>query len=138
MQNSNNQNKEGRKGRLGPKFQYEQSFMNKVVADYMAGDESMNQVATRYQITKHQLVYWYSLFSSELRKTTLEKPIISTTVTEQEKKEFEALKKQNEELLKKLDYANLKAFGLQTMIEVAEEQFNIEIQKKSGTKPSAE
>ena len=104
----------------------------------MAGDESMNQVATRYQITKHQLVYWYSLFSSELRKTTLEKPIISITVTEQEKKEFEALKKQNEELLKKLDYANLKVFGLQTMIEVAEEQFNIEIQKKPGTKPSAE
>jgi hypothetical protein len=45
MQNSNNQ---GRKGRLGMQFQYEQSFMNKVVADYMAGDQSMNQVAARY------------------------------------------------------------------------------------------
>lgn len=135
MQNSNNQ---GRKGRQGGHFRYEQSFMNKVVADYMAGDQSMNQVAARYQITKHQLVYWYSLFSSELRQTTLEKPIKSTAMTEQEKKEFDALKKQNEELRKKLDHANLKAFAFQTMIEVAEEQFNIEIQKKPGTKPSAE
>jgi transposase-like protein len=135
MQNSNNQ---GRKGRLGPQFQYEQSFMNKVVADYMAGDQSMSQVAARYKITKTQVAYWYSLFSSELRQTTLEKPIISTAMTEQEKKEFDALKKQNEELRKKLEHANLKAFAFQTMIEVAEEQFNIEIQKKPGTKPSAE
>ena len=135
MQNSNSQ---GRKGRLGPQFRYEQSFMNKVVADYMSGDQSMTQVAARYQITKHQLIYWHSLFSSELRKTTLEKPIISTAVTEQEQKEFEALKKQNEELRKKLEQANLKAFAWQTMVEVAEEQFNIEIQKKPGTKQSAE
>ena len=134
MQNSNNQ---GRTGRLGMQFQYEQSFMNKVVADYMAGDQSMNQVAARYQITKHQLAYWYSLFSSELRQTILEKPIISTAMTDQEKKEFEALKKQNEELRKKLDHANMKAFAFQTMIEVAEEQFNIEIQKKPGTKQSS-
>lgn len=119
-------------------FQYPQSFMNKVVADYMSGDQSMNQIATRYQVTKSQVAYWYSLFSSELRQTTLEKPIISTTMTEQEKKEFEALKKQNEELRKKLEHANMKAFAWQTMVEVAEEQFNIEIQKKPGTKPSAE
>ena len=135
MQNSNNR---GRKGRLGPQFQYEQSFMNKVVADYMSGDQSMPQVAARYQITKHQLVYWHSLFSSELRKTILEKPIIPISMTEQEKKEFDALKKQNEELRKKLEQANLKAFAWQTMVEVAEEQFNIEIQKKPGTKQSAE
>ncbi|SFO13826.1 hypothetical protein SAMN05428949_7413, partial [Chitinophaga sp. YR627] len=52
MQNSNN---EGRKGRLGMQFQYEQSFMNKVVAEYMAGDQSMSQVAARYKITKSQV-----------------------------------------------------------------------------------
>lgn len=135
MQNSNNR---GRKGRLGMQFQYEQSFMNKVVGDYMAGDESMSQVAARYKITKAQVAYWYSVFSSELRQTTLETPITSTAMTEQEKKELDALKKQNEELRKKLDHANMKAFAFQTMIEVAEEQFNIEIQKKPGTKPSAE
>ncbi|TWW01466.1 hypothetical protein [Chitinophaga pinensis] len=135
MQNSNN---EGRKGRLGMQFQYEQSFMNKVVAEYMAGDQSMSQVAARYKITKSQVAYWYSLFSSELRQTTLEKPIKGSAMTEQEKKEFEALKKQNEELRRKLDHANMKAFAFQTMIEVAEDQFNIEIQKKPGTKPSAE
>jgi hypothetical protein len=55
-------------------------------------------------------------------------------MTDQEKKELEALKKQNGELRKKLEYANMKAFAFQTMIEVAEEQFNIEIQKKPGTK----
>jgi cell division septum initiation protein DivIVA len=59
-------------------------------------------------------------------------------MTDQEKKEFEALKKQNEELRKKLEYANMKAFAFQTMIEVAEEQFNIEIQKKPGTKQFSE
>jgi cell division septum initiation protein DivIVA len=57
-------------------------------------------------------------------------------MTEAEQKELDALKRQNEALQKKLEYANLQVFGLQTMIDIAEEQFKIEIRKKPGTKPS--
>jgi hypothetical protein len=41
-------------------------------------------------------------------------------------------------LQEELRLAKAKIFTLETMIDLAEEQFNIEIRKKSGTKPSIE
>jgi transposase len=55
-------------------------------------------------------------------------------MTESEQKELEALRKQNEELKKKLEYADLKATALEIMVDIAEQQFGIDIKKKSGTK----
>jgi hypothetical protein len=43
-----------------------------------------------------------------------------------------------QELEAELKLAKLKIIALETMIDVAEEQLNIEIRKKSGTKPFSE
>ena len=131
MQKTNNSG-QNRKGKGGRSFQYSHAFMHKVVEDYLSGSQSMPEVAARYNIKANQVVHWKSLFSSELEQRT----ILPTVMTEEEQKELDALKKQNEALLKKLEYANLQVFGLQTMIDIAEEQFKIEIRKKPGTKPS--
>lgn len=129
MQNSNNS---GRKGIKGGPFQYELSFMLMVVSEYERGNESIRQIAARFGVSRQQVRYWRSRFSSDIGQPTL----TIHPMTDQEKKEFEALKKQNEELAKKLEYANLQVFGLQTMIDVAEEQLKIEIRKKPGSKQS--
>jgi hypothetical protein len=55
-------------------------------------------------------------------------------MTEAEQKELEALKKQNAELKKKLEYADLKATAFEIMIDVAEQQLGVSIKKKPGTK----
>lgn len=131
MQKSNKLS-QNRKGKGGTRFQHSHAFMHKVLEDYLTGNESMSEVASRYNVKANQIGYWKSLFSSELEPRT----ILPIVMTEAEQKELDALKKQNEALLKKLEYANLQVFGLQTMIDIAEEQFKIEIRKKSGTKPS--
>jgi len=122
----------GRKGFKGRHFKYEVAFMRMVVREYEQGTASQNQVAQRFNVTRAQIKHWRSLFSSDLEPST----ILTAPMTEQEQKELEALKRQNAELTKKLEYANLQVFGLQTLIDVAEEQLKIEIRKKPGTKPS--
>ena len=132
MQKTNNL-RQNRKGKGGRSFQHSHAFMRKVVEDYLGGTQSMAEVAARYNVKTNQIVHWKSLFSSELEPRT----ILPIVMTEEEQKELDALKKQNEALVKKLEYANLQVFGLQTMIDLAEEQFKIEIRKKPGTKPSS-
>lgn len=106
--------------------------MRMVVLEYEKGNESLTQIADRFQLSRQQVRNWRLRFSSDIGSQTL----MTAPMTEQEQKAFEVLKKQNEELAKKLEYANLQVFGLQTMIDVAEEQLKIEIRKKPGSKPS--
>jgi len=49
--------------------------------------------------------------------------------------ETEALLKRIKELEKQVEEAEMKAFAFSTMVDVAEEVFNIPIRKKSNTKP---
>lgn len=55
-------------------------------------------------------------------------------MTDTERKELEALKKQNADLKKKLEYAELKATAYELMVDIAEKELGIDIKKKSGTK----
>jgi transposase-like protein len=122
----------GLKGVRGRQSKYDESFMRMVVSEYEQWDESMAQVAERFQVSRDQVKKWRLRFSSDIGEPTL----MTSPMTEQEQKQFDALKKQNEELAKKLEYANLQVFGLQTMIDIAEDQLKIEIRKKPGSKQS--
>jgi len=57
-------------------------------------------------------------------------------MTPQEEKELSELKKRNEELVRSLKEASLRILGLETLIDVAEEELKIEIRKKPGSKQS--
>lgn len=122
----------GRKCLSGNGSQYEISFMIKVAHFYSENQESLSQVAERFKISRSLVNKWHRRFN--LQKGGLTAPVLA--MTEQEKKEFEALRKQNEELAKKLSYSNLQILGLQTMIDIAEKELKIDIRKKSGTKQS--
>lgn len=65
---------------------------------------------------------------------------INTTVlsSKEEDKKAQDYKHQIEQLEKALEYANLKILGLETMIKVTEEDLQIKIRKKPGTKRSKE
>jgi transposase len=64
----------------------------------------------------------------------LGKELSLATMTPQEKQDKLLLEKRIKELEKALDMAKLKNIAIETMIDVAEEQFNISIRKKAGLK----
>jgi hypothetical protein len=55
-------------------------------------------------------------------------------MTEKEKQKLEAAQLRMKELEKQLEDAQMKNIALETMIDIAEEQFKIAIRKKSGPK----
>jgi len=113
----------GRKKQSGFRSPHDVSFMIKVANYYSENEESMSQVAERFKISISLVNKWHRRFN--LQQGMLTDP--AEVMTEQEKKEFEALKKQNEELAKKLSYSNLQILGLQTMIDIAEKELKIDI-----------
>ena len=122
--------KMGRKGQMGRPGRYTLAFKRKVAGAYFNGDHSYGQLSVQYGVRRDTLCRWVKQFYGELRIT---EPI-PPDMTEAEQQELEALKKQNEELKKKLEYADMKATALEILIDVAEKQLGIDIKKKPGTK----
>jgi len=108
--------------------------MRKAVLDYESG-LSQAQVATKYQISISQIAYWRKRFGSDIVEQITAN---LSPMTENEKKEQQQLKRQLAEQAKQLEYLKMKNIALETMIDVAKEEFNIDLRKKPGTKPSAE
>ncbi|MGX5816648.1 transposase [Chitinophaga lutea] len=115
----------------GRRFTHDLAFMRQVVVHYLSGQEGYVLTARRFNVSSTQVQKWVSRFSSDLG------PVISPTpMTPSEQQELEALRKIKKELEKKLEQANMQIFGLQTLIDVAEESLQIDIRKKPGSKQS--
>lgn len=123
----------GRKGQKGRGFKYDLAFRRKIAQDYNDGNESLKQVAARYDINFRYVQRWSKEFSSELRED--ESTIV---MTEQEQNELEALKKQNKQLKEKLDYEQMRTFALETMIDLAKEKLGVDVRKNFGAKQPEE
>jgi transposase len=122
----------GKKGKSGPMSRYDVAFMRAVALEYQRSDLSVNQLAHKYGLSHSLTEKWITRFSSELSGETLTFPLM----TPEEQKALDSLKQQNEELLKRLELAHLKITGLELMIDQAEQELNVDIRKKSGTKQS--
>ena|ERR1041384_6789083 len=120
----------GRKGQRGRKSQHSLAFKMKVAKEYLDGDESMEQVAERYGERRENICRWVQRFYGELSGGQQS----TEQMTDAEQNELDELKKQNQELKKKLEFADMKATALELMIDIAEKQLGIDIRKKPGTK----
>jgi transposase len=124
-------NKErGRKRQKGGNYKYDSAFKRKVAMDYVTGDRSIHQLSRIYNIPNQNISRWVKEYSSEL----VEEESKITPMTAEEQKDFEALKKQNEALKKKLDYEHMRNFALETMIDLAKTELGIDLRKNSGAK----
>ena len=124
----------GRKGQKGKEARYDVAFKRKIAREYREGDLSTHQLGDMYGISHKSVLIWSRQFSNELA----EDDITPIAMTEQEKKEFEALKKLNKALQKKLDYEQLKNFALETMVDLAKEEMGIDLRKNFGAKQPGE
>lgn len=124
----NIQGTKGRKGQRGI-ARYDPILRRKIGMEYANGDQSLNQLSSRYQIPAQTISRWAIQYSCELA----EEPI-SIPMTEQEQKELAELQKQLVALKKKLEFEQMRNFALETMADLAKTELGIDIRKNFGAK----
>jgi transposase-like protein len=123
----------GRKGQKGRTSNYEVAFRREVAKRYNEGNKSMAQIGQQFAVTADQVKGWVKQYSSELAVDPND-----FSMTEQEAKELDLLKKQNQALKKKLEYEQMRNFALETMVDLAKSEMGIDLRKNSGAKQPKE
>ena len=101
------------------------------VRQLLEKEQTVEQIVSRFNLSSVQVVYgWIGRYIEEsLLSDTSQKPEVDS----KELTLSEALK-EIKRLKKALDLEKMRSAGYSHMIELAEQQFNIPIRKKSGTK----
>ena len=107
---------------------YETSFRRWLVSEIELEHLSYNQAQERFQLPSHfKSLYraWQLKYSSKIH-------VALRAMTSEELTEFKKLQNYIKELEKQLEAAQIKNVLTESMIDIAEEQFKIDIRKKSG------
>jgi|SRR5699024_10288177 len=114
-----------------------------IVRAYLSGDESKRAVYRRYtgqNIEHGKINKWLQQFNLKDKKSPNFGPMQEKKQRQQESEtsdlETKIQKKRIKELENKLEMAEMKAIAYSTMVDIAEQEFNIPIRKKYNTKPS--
>ena len=115
---------------------YSPHLRSTVCMDVLSGRLTAREAAVKYGIVSdHSVREWVSLYRASHLEINFDhmasKNLPAAKFSEQQEQED---KKQIKALKKALELAKLENLTLHTMIDIAEEQLNIEIRKKSGTK----
>ena len=115
------------------RFQYSEQFQETAAFRIVFGGEEPSQVMADLDIhNSYTLRNWVSLYQRKLQTGLF----VSPAMTRTQKRDVQALQQHNKELEQTLQQANLLILALHTMIEVAEQELQVPIRKKSGTKQS--
>jgi hypothetical protein len=109
--------------------------MELIIGQIQLGSISIWGACKKHGLNRNTLKLWMT----RLRVGSLtDKTHTTVSSSKEEDKKALELKQQIRQLEKALEYANLKILGLETMIKVTEEDLQIKIRKKPGTKRSKE
>lgn len=110
---------------------YETSFRRWLVAEIESGRMSLQEARVRFQLPYHfdglYKVYWQPKYSDQIHLS------LSLMSAEQRTNNKE-LEKRVRELEKQLELAQMKVVALNTVIDIAEKDYKLEIRKKYGPK----
>lgn len=124
------------KKRTKSQNRYSISLKRKIAKEYLAGRASYGILAEenglRDKSVVKEFVKWYRHQLSKECELEIDESKLSNTFVLTEQELTDRVKK----LERELQQAELKAEMLETMIDIAETQLNIEIRKKSGAKQS--
>ncbi len=127
--------KEEKRGR--PRM-YEDSFTRKICEEFFQESITMAELAKKYNVSYGGVYRWINLYK-EAQKELLSSVVMEITPPQLIIQSTNEKKDLNEENAKEdLRRMRIKIAVLETMIDIAEKKFKIEIRKKSGTKPSLE
>ncbi|WP_075604000.1 hypothetical protein [Saccharicrinis aurantiacus] len=110
---------------------YEISFRRWLVAEIDSGKMTIEEAKIRFSLPVHfSTLYkqnWHPKYSDEIHLSL-------QAMSSKERADNKALEKRIKELEKQLELAQMKNVGLNTMIDIAEQDYKLEIRKKSGPK----
>jgi hypothetical protein len=106
--------------------QYEAAFRRWLSRELTEGRLSIAQASERFKIPAQSILLIKKQFAPQV--------VLLEGMTEAEKHKLEELQKRIKQLEKQLEDAAIKNITLETLVDVAEKQFNIPIRKKPGAK----
>lgn len=109
--------------------------MNKIINEIHSGIITIRAACFKYGLCRNTLKLWISKSSIRKLEPVMRKKHFTPIEEGPDSKE---LQRKVYELTRALELAKLKISGLETMIKLSEEDFQIKIRKKSGTKRSKE
>lgn len=116
---------------MGRKNKYPLWLRRQVVREVMSENLSNREAQSRFNLSSPAIVSaWYKKYSSDIQVLNQEED----TMKKPGKEVLSAEQKKIRELEKALQQANLKITGLEMMIDIAQQELNIEIRKKPGSK----
>ena len=110
---------------------YEVSFRRWLVSQIDSGNMGFEDARDRFHLNpreyKRIISRWQERYSDKIHLSL-------GAMSAKERTEIKALEKRIKELEKQLELAKMKNVGLNTMIDIAEQDYKLEIRKKSGPK----
>ena len=110
--------------------QKRQAIREEVLRLYAETDMSYGEIAEVNGVQARTVEYIIRNFASELSET----PVMRKKKKAASAEDYDALRAEITRLKKELRYEKMRSEALDTMIDVAEEMFNIPVRKKAGTK----
>ena len=118
------------------KFKFTEEDRIQIVSEYVRGGIPAQVIIEKYHLSSRQVLFnWMDKYVNEKDLVSLpddqsEDPMAKKNPEDQ----IRELKEENKRLEKALELEKLRSKAFDTMINVAEQTFNIPIRKKSGTK----
>jgi len=110
-------------------------FLRRQIAlEYLEGSKTLRELSEAYDVPGQSISRWAKDYAGDLSKR---KGRILIDMTAEEQKQYEALKQQNETLKKELEFAQMKAKAMEIIMELAKEEYGIDLRKNSGAKQPA-
>lgn len=107
----------------------------KAVLDILKGATTAEEVRKKYAIASINSIYgWIGKYVSQEKALSLEEETEEDMARKSKDDQIRELKAQLRQTRKEAELEKLRAHAYDTMINLAEETFNIPIRKKSGTK----
>lgn len=110
--------------------QRRQAIREEVLRLYAETDMSYGEIAEENGVQSRTVEYIIRNFASELSET----PVMRKKKKDVSTADYDALRAGITRLKKELHHEKMRSEALDTMIDVAEEMFNIPVRKKAGTK----
>jgi transposase-like protein len=115
---------------------YTSSFKRQVVQEVLSGQISKEGARKRYGIGGNTTILdWMRVYAGFKTKETGTNPLLNLQAMQIDN-EKARIEEEIKRLQSELDLAKLKGRAYQIMVEIAKEQYGVDLEKKSGAKPS--
>ena len=120
---------------MSKRKKYAEPFKRQVVLEVLSGKITKEEARRRYHIAGNCTVLrWMRQYAGLKSNSSGSDPIPILRDMKEDRTKSE-LNKKIKELEAKLEYAELKGRAYQIMVEIAKDQYNLDLEKKPGAKP---